>query len=172
MNKENIGKYISKLRKEMNITQEELAERLGVTDKSISRWENGKTMPDISLLVQLTDILNTTLPELINGRRMTKDELLAQRETINNLIRLEGEKQISYNQKALSILMIGLGLTMLSLLDNHIHYLKYIFTQNANQFVDGLMLGLGIVFNIWGICQVAIDNKKQKEKVKKLEKRK
>ena len=91
MNQEKIGKYISDLRKENDMTQEQLAEKMGVTDKSISRWENGNTMPDISMLVQLSEILNTTLPELINGRRMTKDELLAQKETINNLIKLETE---------------------------------------------------------------------------------
>ena len=76
MNQVEIGKYISELRKAKNMTQEQLAEKMGVTNKSISRWENGNTLPDISLLVQLSDILNTTLPELINGRKMTKEELL------------------------------------------------------------------------------------------------
>lgn len=60
MNQEKFGKFISELRKEKNMTQEQLAEKLGVSDKSISRWENGNTMPDISLLVELADILNTT----------------------------------------------------------------------------------------------------------------
>ncbi len=46
MNQERIGKFIATCRKEKNLTQEELAEKLGVTSKSISRWENGKTMPD------------------------------------------------------------------------------------------------------------------------------
>lgn len=64
MNQEKIGKYISDLRKENDMTQEQLAEKMGVTDKSISRWENGNTMPDISMLVQLSEILNTTLPEI------------------------------------------------------------------------------------------------------------
>ena len=50
MDQEKIGKFIAELRKEKNMTQEQLAEKMGVTDKSISRWENGKTMPDISML--------------------------------------------------------------------------------------------------------------------------
>lgn len=172
MNQEKIGKFISELRKEKNMTQEQLAEKVGVTDKSISRWENGNTMPDISILVQLSEILNTTLPELINGRKMTKDELLAQKETINNLIKLETENQVEYNQKALGLLSIGIALTTLELVDNNIHYLEYIFTQNASQFVDGLMVGLAIVFNICGMYSIAKYNKKEKVKVKLLEKRK
>lgn len=170
MNQEKIGKYISELRKENNMTQEQLAEKIGVTDKSISRWENGNTMPDISMMVQLSHILNTTLPELINGRKMTKDELLAQKETINNLIQLETTNQLGYNQKALGMLMIGLSLTTLALVDNNVHYLEYIFTQNANQFMNGLMIGLGITFNLCGIYKLAKDRKIQKEKVKVLTK--
>ena len=172
MNQEKIGKFISELRKENNMTQEQLAEKVGVTDKSISRWENGNTMPDISILVQLSEILNATLPELINGRKMTKDELLAQKETINNLIKLETENQVGYNQKALGLLSIGISLTTLELVDNNIHYLEYIFTQNASQFVDGLMVGLAIVFNICGIYSIVKHNKKEKEKVKLFEKNK
>lgn len=172
MNQEKFGKFISELRKEKNITQEQLAEKLGVSDKSISRWENGNTMPDISLLVELADILNTTLPELINGRKMTKEELIAQRETINNLIKIDSEKQIKYNKKASSLLMIGLLLITLALADNNINYLQYVFTQNANQFVDGLMIGTGIVFNIGGIYELDKHTRKLKEKTKVLNKTK
>ena len=127
MNQEKIGKFISELRKANNMTQEQLAEKVGVTNKSISRWENGNTMPDISILVQLSEILNTTLPELVNGRKMTKDELLAQKETINSLIKLETERQVGYNKKTLGLLSIGILFTVLELVDNNIHYLKYIF---------------------------------------------
>lgn len=172
MNQEKIGKYIFELRKEKNMTQEQLSEKMGVTNKSISRWENGITMPDISMLVQLSEILDTTLPELINGRKMTKDELLAQKETINNLIKLETENQVGYNQKALGLLIIGISLMTLELVDNNMHYLQYVFTQNANQFVDGLMVGLSIIFNLCGICSIAKSNKKEKEKVKVLAKTK
>ena len=53
MNQEKIGKFIAEIRKEKNLTQEQLGERLNVTSKSISRWENGKTMPDVSLFEPL-----------------------------------------------------------------------------------------------------------------------
>ena len=51
------------------MTQEQLAEKMGVTDKSISRWENGKTLPDISILVALAEELNVEISELLNGRK-------------------------------------------------------------------------------------------------------
>jgi len=172
MNQEKFGKFISELRKEKNMTQEQLAEKVGVTDKSISRWENGNTMPDITIIIELANIFNVTLPELLNGRRMTKDELLTQKETINNLIKLETEKQLGNNQKALSVLMIGLSLTIFAVINNNLHYLEYIFTQNASQFVSGLMTGLGITFNLFGIYNLARYSKKQKEKVKVLTKNK
>lgn len=78
MNQERIGKFIAELRKEKNMTQSELAQKLGITDKSISRWENGRTMPDISLLSVLAEELNTTIPEILNGQKMSKEELMLQ----------------------------------------------------------------------------------------------
>ena len=74
MNQEKIGKFISELRKEKNMTQEQLAEKLGVTDKSISRWENGKTMPDYSLLKDLCDILSISINELFLGEKISNED--------------------------------------------------------------------------------------------------
>ena len=59
MNQEKIGKFISKCRKQNNLTQDQLAEKLGVSNKTISRWENGINMPDYSILKILCDNLNT-----------------------------------------------------------------------------------------------------------------
>ena len=62
-----IGKFISKCRKENNMTQENLAEKLGVNSRSVSRWETGKCMPDISLLEDLCKELGISINELIKG---------------------------------------------------------------------------------------------------------
>lgn len=70
MNQEKIGKFIFECRKENKLTQEQLAERLGVTDKTISRWENGKTMPDISLFEPLCEELKISINELLKGERI------------------------------------------------------------------------------------------------------
>lgn len=78
MNQEKIGLFIAKCRREKNMTQEDLAEKLGVSNKSISRWENGKTMMDISLFEPLCNELDISIIELLNGERVNdkkKDKL-------------------------------------------------------------------------------------------------
>ena len=67
MNQEKIGKFIAKCRKDKNLTQDQLAEKLGVSNKSISRWENGKTMPDVSLFKPLCDELDIAINDLLSG---------------------------------------------------------------------------------------------------------
>ena len=70
MDQERIGKFIAECRKEKKLTQEQLAEKLGVSNRSISRWENGKTMPDISLFEPLCEELNISINELLKGQRL------------------------------------------------------------------------------------------------------
>ena len=63
------GKFIAELRKEKGMTQEQLGAKLGVNSRSVSRWENGHGMPDISLLLELADVLGVTVQELLEGSR-------------------------------------------------------------------------------------------------------
>lgn len=72
MNQEKIGNFILELRKEKNMTQQELADKIGVTDKAISKWENGRGMPDLSLMKPLCKELGITINELISGERIDK----------------------------------------------------------------------------------------------------
>lgn len=74
MNQEKIGKFILECRKNKKLTQSELAEKLGVTDKSISNWENGRNMPDLSLFKPLCDILEISINDLISGEKISKDK--------------------------------------------------------------------------------------------------
>ena len=74
MNQEKIGKFISIKRKELNLTQKELADKLYVTDKTISRWETGVYMPDLSNIILLSDILGVSTYELLLGETMAKEE--------------------------------------------------------------------------------------------------
>lgn len=74
MDQEKIGKFIAELRKEHNLTQEQLAEILGVSNRSVSRWENGKNMPDVSLFIPICELLNISVNELIIGERLDKTE--------------------------------------------------------------------------------------------------
>ena len=69
MNQEKIGKFIAKLRKEKNMTQEQLAEKMGVSINAVSKWERGISFPDVSLYKKLCNELNISIEELINGEK-------------------------------------------------------------------------------------------------------
>ena len=93
MDQGKIGKFIASLRKNKKLTQQELAELLGVTDRAISNWETGRRMPDISLLKPLAEALGVTVNELISGKKIPEEKMMTSIET--NLIRsLETTKKI------------------------------------------------------------------------------
>lgn len=73
MEQEKIGKFIAECRKKQNLTQAQLGEKLGVTDKAVSKWENGLRLPDVTILNDLSNILNVTTTELLNGKSFTQD---------------------------------------------------------------------------------------------------
>ncbi len=74
MNQEKIGKFIAQLRKEKKLTQIELAKKLKITDRAISKWENGRGMPDLSSLAPLCEILDVSINELLSGTRLGKND--------------------------------------------------------------------------------------------------
>lgn len=76
------GCFIAQLRKELGLTQKELAEKLEVTDKAISRWETGKGLPDTSLLKPLAEILGVSVGELLSGKRMDDSQIKSQADHI------------------------------------------------------------------------------------------
>ena len=88
MNQEKIGKFIAECRKEKNMTQEQLAEKMGVTDKSISRWENGKTLPDYSIVKDLCKYLDISINDFFAGEKI-KDEEFKKKADDNLLNALE-----------------------------------------------------------------------------------
>lgn len=110
MNQEKIGKFIQEKRKEKKITQERLAERLGVTEKSVSNWENGRNMPDLSLFKPLCDELGITINDLMSGEVVKGEELKEKAESnLLNTIIYSNEK-IKNNNNLISLFIIIFGL--------------------------------------------------------------
>jgi transcriptional regulator with XRE-family HTH domain len=72
MDQERIGKFIKKLREENNLTQKELADKLGVTFQAVSKWENGKNVPDIAILKQMSEEFHMNIDEILEGKRNSK----------------------------------------------------------------------------------------------------
>lgn len=82
-----IGRFIAQLRKERNMTQRDLAEQLGITDRAVSKWENGRGLPDLSLIKPLCDALSISINELLSGERLEKEQFTekAEENIINTL---------------------------------------------------------------------------------------
>lgn len=72
MDQQKIGGFLKKLRKEKNLTQEQLAKQLNVSGRTVSRWETGSNMPDISILVELAEFYDASIPEIIDGERKSE----------------------------------------------------------------------------------------------------
>lgn len=73
MDQEKIGKFIAGCRKKQKLTQEQLAERLNITYKAVSKWETGKGLPDVSIMKDLCNILKITVNELLSGELIDKN---------------------------------------------------------------------------------------------------
>lgn len=151
-----IGKFIAKKRKEQNLTQEQLAERLGVSNKTISKWETGKCMPDYSIVELLCKELNTTLAELMNGEEDEKSIHTYDNEQFVEMIK---EMQNLKNTKTLIIgfILIIMGGVMLALS-------QMFGGTDIQDFLSGFMLGISIPEMLTGVllfgCYLAHRNEK------------
>ena len=147
MNQTAIGSYIAKKRREKNLTQEQLAEKLGVSNKTISKWENGKCMPDYSIIEQLCKELSVTLSELMDGEDAAEDSVrVYDDEQILDLLRrtqeLERQKNILYG-----IILIVLGIACNAMSGT-------VTGSEVQEFVSGLLMGLSVAEILAGIVIV------------------
>lgn len=123
MNQEKIGRFIAVNRKKKKLTQSDLAEKLGVTDRSVSNWENGKNMPDLSLFKPLCDILGITINELLSGENVEEEDYKDKLEEnfINTIVYVDKKNMISNDRKSILWLIVGILIVILSqlLLNNY-----------------------------------------------------
>ena len=87
MNQTEIGRFIAKCRKEKKLTQAQLAEKLNITDRAVSKWETGKSMPDSSIMLELCEILGITVNELLSGEEIDMESY--EKKADENLIALK-----------------------------------------------------------------------------------
>lgn len=91
MNQEKIGKFIAGCRKEQNLTQEELAVKLNITNKAVSKWETGKGLPDASIMMDLCNILKISVNDLLSGEKVDKDRYFNRVD--ENLIKIQKQQE-------------------------------------------------------------------------------
>lgn len=109
MNKEVIGKFISSCRKDKGFTQMQLAEKLDITNRAVSKWETGKSIPDASIMLDLCEILDISVTELLSGERIAMENY--QKKVDENLVEIKKENEAT-NKAA----RIGYGITLILLL--------------------------------------------------------
>lgn len=104
-----IGKYIAGKRKNLGLTQKQLAEKLGMSDKSVSKWERGVCLPDVSVYMELCNILQISINEFLAGEDISKENIVKKSES--NLIQVA--KDSKYRQKYLKRMIIALCVIIL-----------------------------------------------------------
>lgn len=134
------GAFLKELRKARNLTQEQLAEKFGVTQRSVSRWENGKNLPDISLLIELADFYDVDIRELISGERMSAEMDADLKETLEMVADYtEADKAKILNK----VYICGQGLMAVSIASMLVYFLSYVFDLVLSPFL--LILASGIL---------------------------
>lgn len=148
MNQVKIGKFIAECRKNKKLTQAELAEKLNITDRAISKWETGKGMPDSSIMLDLCRELGITVNELLSGEVIKMDEYNKKAE--ENL--LEMKKQKEESDKRLLTIEIVMGVITM------VMYLALVMIADYVQMSDRakLLIIVPATVLVIGMCLVAL----------------
>ena len=141
MNQEKIGKYIVECRKKKNMTQQELAEKLGVSDRTIGNCENGRNMPDLSLFKPLSEILGISIAELLDGGKIDKNNIAYKSEEIlTNTINYQTEK-IRKKENKYIFFICFLSLIIIIALN-----VNTIFNNDSLEYLPLIVLGVIFIF--------------------------
>ena len=144
MNQIAIGNFIEKKRKEQNLTQAQLAEKLGVSNKTVSKWENGKCMPDYGVIQPLCTELGVTVSELMDGEEQAQDSIRAyDDEQVLDLIKRTQALE-SQRETLVGIILIVMGMALGAMS----------FTlggSDVKDFFSGLMMGLSCATMLVGV---------------------
>ncbi len=120
MNVEKIGKFIASCRKEKNLTQEQLAEKLGITSKAVSKWECGKGLPDVSLYQDICEILGITLNEFLVGEKLSDESFKSIAD--NNLLSILKNNALALKMKKYYKRIIGTIIVILIFLVSYLYF--------------------------------------------------
>lgn len=149
-----IGKFIAECRKRADLTQIQLAEKLGITDRAVSKWETGKSLPDSAIMLELCGILGITVNDLLSGEVVTMDSYNKNLE--NNLLEMIEQKQQA--DKRLLALEVFVGITTTIVLFSFIFIAALVEMSGwlkASLIVLGFVLFLAGCFYALRIEQVA-----------------
>ncbi|MBQ2735528.1 MAG: helix-turn-helix domain-containing protein [Clostridia bacterium] len=137
-----IGKFIAACRKQKNLTQLQLAEQLGITDKAVSKWERGIAMPDTSIMLALCDILTISVNELLSGEKISMEN----NNQKNEQLLLDMAKELEKRNKTIWTAMWAIMIVSLTALLAGLFIAVFLIPEGVWQLVA--ILGLCVVFLI------------------------
>ncbi len=150
MNQLKIGKFLKQLRTEKNLTQEQLAESLNVSRRTVSRWETGFNLPDLDILVIMSDFYQVDLMELLEGERRNEKMDEKMRDTVMKVAEYSNEEK----RRASRIVLVFFVLGIVSLLANVIMRMMDFSETFMYGFVDGATIGVALGSMLLGILFV------------------
>ncbi len=159
-----IGAFLKKLRKERNMTQEEIAGKYGVTQRSVSRWENGITMPDISIMIELADFYDVDIRELLRGERKSENMDTDMKETLEMVAEYTEADKAKILKK---VYICGQGMLITAVALFVVYFLSY-FTNEIVLTPLLLILAGGILGLNTLLAGLQLKGKMSKERNKKL----
>jgi transcriptional regulator with XRE-family HTH domain len=166
MDQKKIGLFLKELRKEKKLTQEQLAEHFNVSNRTVSRWETGINMPDLSLLIEIADFYNVDIREILDGERKSENMNDNVKETLIKVADYTNTEKETKKRKLNRYFIIG-GLCIVAvILDRQFDFLSYIFVGNISDFVRGALCGLGLVFELVGFYNINHDVSLKQKKLK------
>lgn len=134
MNQIKIGAFIKELRKEKKLTQEQLAEQFNVNRRTVSRWETGRNLPELDILIEMADYYEVELRELLNGERKREGMNKVLEETVLKVAEYSNEEKLKITKRMHLLFFGGVIAAVL--------YLILVFTDHADNFLGGLCLGI------------------------------
>lgn len=151
MTNEAIGRSIASLRKESGLTQEQLAERLGVTNRSVSRWENGKTLPDLSLMMLLCQEFGISISQLLSGSHQPSNA--GSREDFRLLMEYAGRKLQENTRQLRRIFLSGTAFLLLAFFTAWFPNTLFPRARVPRDVLPWLFLLAGIFLEGFGLCR-------------------
>ncbi len=142
-----IGAFLKTLRKEKNLTQEQAAEQLGVSNRTVSRWETGTNMPDIGLLLEIAELYGVSIPELIDGERKSEKMDKELEETVIKVAEYSSEEK----KRSALIARVYFIIGIIALLANGIMNMMELGDTFAVGLLKGLTFGTVLASMILGI---------------------
>lgn len=147
MNQQKMGAFLKRLRNEKNLTQEQLAERFNTTRRSVSRWEGGYNLPDIDILIEMSDFYDVDLREILDGERKNEEMNQETKETVIKVAEYSNTQKEKMAKVTLVYFMIG----VISLIANQAMQFFDLPSTFWVGFAKGATAGLALVAMIFGI---------------------